>query len=88
MSDLGVDHPAVSKQLKVLQNKLIQAGIKQSPKTTAQRIGVGKSLLVPLVDGPAVHYNMSAALDPGTCQSASPLCMYLYSQCCKPIQMP
>lgn len=42
VSDLGVDHPEVSKQLKALQNKLIQAGIKHPAKSTAQRIGVGE----------------------------------------------
>ena len=45
VSDLGVNHPDVSQQLKALQSKLIQAGIKQS-KPTAQRIGVGELLLL------------------------------------------
>ncbi|KAL3143108.1 hypothetical protein ABBQ38_003381 [Trebouxia sp. C0009 RCD-2024] len=40
VSDVGVDHPEVAKQLKTLQNKLIQAGIRQPTKSTVQRFGV------------------------------------------------
>ena len=49
VSDLGVDQPEVAKQLKDMQNKLIQAGIRQPGRSTAKRIGVGESLLLLLL---------------------------------------